>query len=154
MDQRAALVALVAAGAWLLWRAQLDAPAPGDPAVKLDPPARGIADLASAIAVAEGFGVPGAKPTRQHNPGDLVLGGSVETFPTDYSGWQALYHQLEVMRAGRSAYYQPWMSIADVAAVWTATEPEAWAANVVDRLRTLGHDVSLETPIGDVLNVV
>ena len=55
--------------------------------------------LAQAIATAEGFGVPGAVPTRANNPGDLVMGDQglgvanaegVTIYPTIAAGWAAL----------------------------------------------------------------
>lgn len=53
--------------------------------------------LVRAIAEREGFGVPGARPTRNHNPGDLrgwpgcatdARGFSI--FPDDETGWAKL----------------------------------------------------------------
>ena len=56
-----------------------------------------ISTMARAIAQQEGFGVPGARPTRNHNCGDLrgwpgypVDEGGFSIFPDDETGWAKL----------------------------------------------------------------
>lgn len=110
--------------------------------------------FANAIAHAEGFGVAGAIPTVRNNPGDLKLPSTfpnITTFATAADGWEALYRQLDFIRNG-SDYYQPTMTIAEVARVWTATEQSAWASNVIASMRSQGYDVNGDTVIGDVLS--
>lgn len=78
--------------------------------------------IAQAIAKAEGFGVPGALPTRAHNPGDLELGdlgnGTINgktVFGSDTEGWNALYKQVQLIVSGGSSYYSTsdsWRSLA------------------------------------------
>jgi hypothetical protein len=115
---------------------------------------RGLTLFASAIAVAEGFGVPGAIPTVRNNPGDLKLDGvTITTFPTEQAGWDALVRQLRLIRDGQSRYYTPDMTLAQMGRVWTATEQESWSANVMLALRGNGlTDVTLETPLSRILN--
>lgn len=108
---------------------------------------RGVLALAEAIAHAEGFGVPGAIPTRAHNPGDLVIPAwpgpslgaeGISVFDSDGEGWLRLYRQLELIRAGRSRVYTLGMSIRDMAAKWTRTQPDDWARNVAAALAANG----------------
>jgi hypothetical protein len=114
----------------------------------------GLDLFASAIAIAEGFGVPGAIPTVRHNPGNLKLDGqTITTFPNDEAGWEALRRQLRLIRDGQSRYYTPTMTIAEMGRVWTTTEQSAWSANVMLALRGHGlRDVTLETPLSRMLN--
>ena len=61
-----------------------------------------VSKLAQLIAKQEGFGVPGAIPTRQNNPGDLEHApgeshegtGAIGSFATPEDGWAALERQL------------------------------------------------------------
>ena len=110
-------------------------------------------DFAESIAYAEGYGVPGAIPTVRNNPGDLKLtgDGSITTFPTVQAGWDALYHQLEIMRDGTSSYYRPDMRLIDMARIWTTTEQSAWVSNVVRSMQSRGHSVTIYSILGDVL---
>jgi hypothetical protein len=111
--------------------------------------------FANAIAFAEGFGVPGAIPTVRNNPGDLKLpadGGAITTFATPADGWEALYKQLDLIRTGASRYYQPTMTIDQVARVWTATEQSIWRNNVLTSMSRQGYNVTAGTVIGDVLS--
>jgi hypothetical protein len=62
--------------------------------------------LAQLIAKQEGFGVPGAKPTRDHNPGDLehapgiaAWDGGIGIEPSDDQGWADLERQLTLYAA-------------------------------------------------------
>lgn len=57
--------------------------------------------LAQLIARREGFGKPGTKPTRDHNPGDLehaphvgAWDGKIGIEPDDDDGWEDLERQL------------------------------------------------------------
>lgn len=59
--------------------------------------------LAQLIAREEGFGIPGAKPTRDHNPGDLehapgiyAWDGQIGIERDDDSGWADLERQLRL----------------------------------------------------------
>jgi hypothetical protein len=110
--------------------------------------------FANAIASAEGFGVPGAIPTVRNNPGDLKLpssGGAITTFATPADGWEALYKQLDLIRSGSSSFYDPDMSVAQVAGVWTATQQSEWLTNVLASMARQGYNVGPGTPIGVVL---
>lgn len=103
-----------------------------------------IKRFAEAIATAEGFGVPGAIPTRAHNPGDLKLPASLSPlgylaghtiFATDEDGWQALYRQLQLIVDGRSRIYTLSMTIDEMGARYAPPDPQTWARNVA---RVLG----------------
>jgi hypothetical protein len=114
-------------------------------------PSSTVQRIAKAIAKAEGFYVSGSVPSRAHNPGDLKLGdkgyGTIDgktIFPSDSQGWQALYHEVQLILDGKSAYYQPSMSIADIGNIYSGGDPN-WAQNVAD---DLGVDV--DTQIGQV----
>jgi hypothetical protein len=102
----------------------------------------GINALASAVSVAEGYGVSGALPTRNNNPGDLESGGSVTSYPDPQSGWDALTGQLEAIVNGTSSVYSPNMTLAQVGNIYAGGDPN-WAANVAQQL-----GVSTDTPIG------
>ena len=59
--------------------------------------------LAQLIARQEGFGIAGAKPTRDHNPGDLEHAphlqgwdGAIGIEPNDDAGWSDLERQLRL----------------------------------------------------------
>lgn len=107
-----------------------------------------VGPLAEAIARAEGFYAVGPTiPKAAHNPGNLKRGdvgfgttaGGITIFASDADGWTALRRQLLLIFEGRSRYYQPTMTLAEMARTWTATEQSAWAANVA---RGLGVPVS------------
>lgn len=69
-------------------------------------------NLIQAIAREEGWGVEGAIPTRDHNPGDIVFGqfaqkhgclhcdGRFADFPCDAAGFQAMYDLLAIHYVG------------------------------------------------------
>jgi hypothetical protein len=95
-----------------------------------------VTAVAKAIAIAEGFGIVGAKPTRQNNPGDITGSGEILSFQSQSDGWDALYHQLELIFDNRSHVYNSGMTIQEVANHWTETEKTIWAANVADQLGT------------------
>jgi hypothetical protein len=101
-------------------------------------------DLADAIAYAEGFGVPGALPTVNNNPGDLTSGGQLNVYPDSTAGYTALQGQLDRIAAGQSKYYNPSMSISQIGQVYANGDPN-WASNVADYL-----GVSPDTPFSSV----
>jgi hypothetical protein len=121
----------------------------------------GIRDLALAIAHAEGFGRPGAIPTRANNPGDLVIPGwsgaqlgaeGISVFPSESAGWDALYAQLQRIVDGRSHIYTVQTTIGEMARRWTATDVESWTTNVIAYLVAHGYSaVTAETPIGRIV---
>jgi hypothetical protein len=103
--------------------------------------------LATAVAHAEGFGVRHAIPTRYHNPGDLksariykklpgqkALGkGDHIVFESDYAGWAALRDYLTKMVDGRSHYYNPNMTLAQMSRIY-AGNWRPWLAIVTKEL--------------------
>lgn len=157
-------IALVALGGYFLLlaqRAQADSvPLPsggtGDlPAAPADSPGlilpaqdtTKVQAIGQAISVAEGYGVPGAIPTLRNNPGDLVSGGVIATFPDPQTGWNRLYNQINIMLAGQSQYYTVDMSWYQIGAIWARDSSGAWARNVatvlgVDPSSTLSDYVS------------
>jgi hypothetical protein len=98
--------------------------------------------LAVAISHAEGFGRRGKIPTKYHNPGDLKArygvtlqgqrrvgkGGHI-VFWADVDGWAALRDQIAKMMDGRSEYYNPDMTLTQVARVY-ATRWRPWVKTV------------------------
>lgn len=101
-----------------------------------------ISKIADAIALAEGYNVPGSRPRRNNNPGDLeqdVTGkaighdGPYVVYASPEDGLDALKHQVRLMFKG-SHIYKPSMSIGELACHYTATDPEAWARNVAGHL--------------------
>jgi hypothetical protein len=99
--------------------------------------------IADAIAHAEGFYAPGNPlPRRANNPGDLKNGdvghGTINDktiYATVEDGWNALYKQVHLMLEGVSHYYQPTMTIAEMAVVYTGADAaSSWAATVADKL--------------------
>jgi len=114
--------------------------------------------LADAIAFAEGYYVAGSRAAVNNNPGNLtvdITGQGIGTDgmfikyanPTD--GFNALYKQVEMMIMGTSAFYNPSMSIAEIAKRYASTTPDEWinwANNVAARL-----GVSPETTLNDLL---
>jgi hypothetical protein len=65
-------------------------------------------------------------------------------FETLEQGWQALRRQVQAMLDGSSAFYQPGMSIREVATIYTGGDkPDAWASIVAGQL-----GVPEDTPIG------
>jgi hypothetical protein len=107
-----------------------------------------IQRFAIAISVAEGFGKPGAIPTVYHNPGDLKppngssnywqgqtgvgLGGHA-TFANNNVGWAALYKQINLWRAGKSANIFPSFTFEQCARKY-AEDWQPWLANVTREL--------------------
>lgn len=114
-------------------------------------PSDAIARFANAIAIAEGYPVAGSVADRAHNPGNLKNGepsiNGVTIYSTPADGWSALFHQLVLIRDGRSSRYNPQMSIADMADIYTgADDPSDWTTNVATVL-----GVAPTTPIGSLL---
>lgn len=123
---------------------------------------RKVNDLASAIARAEGFYVPGSIPQRANNPGNLksptwtyageregsTLGAGIVVFQTADAGWAALKRQIMLIVSGESNNYSLSMSIAQMDSVWTgnATEGRAWSDNVA-----LAFGVNPSTTLGEAL---
>lgn len=98
--------------------------------------------LAQAIARQEGFYVHGSIPQRNHNPGNLRHGvggsaskangtaGGFATYASDEDGFEDLRRQVRMMLTGESSFYNPSMSIWDVAQTYTQTQQLEWATNV------------------------
>jgi hypothetical protein len=112
-----------------------------------------ISKIADAIAFAEGYFVDGSRPRRNNNPGDLerdptgkgiAWDGPYVIYATAQDGREALEHQVRLMFAG-SHIYKPWMTVAEIARRYTATEPAVWARNVAGRL-----GVKLETRLDQI----
>lgn len=99
--------------------------------------------IAQAIAYAEGFyrgdgSLNGnAKPVRYNNPGDLSDATGIRQFATLEEGWNALYRQIDLILSGSSRVYDADMTIAEMAALYTADGPvasAAWARTVAGKL--------------------
>jgi hypothetical protein len=111
--------------------------------------------LAKAIARAEGFGIPGALPTRANNPGDLMAGdigfGEIDgktVFQTAEDGWDALKRQLLLIVNGRSNYYDAFDTFRQFAVTYTGGDsPDSWLA-------VLKQDLGIgeSTRLGDWVN--
>jgi len=110
--------------------------------------------IARAIATAEGFFVLGSRPNRNRNPGNLTASFGYQTlgsdgpfpiFATDTAGWAALKDQIRMMLDGSSEHYKPYMTIAEIAEHYTATEQAIWARNVANEL-----GVSVDTQLQNV----
>lgn len=107
--------------------------------------------LAQAIAKAEGFGVPGALPTRINNPGDMELGDrgwGTEAAKTVYpkadwnadlndreDGCSALRRECLAILSGASHTFDPRWTFLHLAQEWTGGDkPTDWAGIVVGEL--------------------
>lgn len=105
-----------------------------------------IQNFAQAISFAEGFGVAGAIPTLANNPGDMIVPAAtgatgktlgsegITVFDSVQNGWNALYHQLQLIVNGSSHVYSLSDTIDSMAAKWTNTQASAWSANVASYL--------------------
>ena len=95
-----------------------------------------IVTLAAAIAHAEGFWVPAARPRRNNNPGDLVADGAAAgQFPSRLAGFDALADKLWRMLAGMSHVYPRSFTFAQFAQAWTGGDnAAAWCTSVCDDL--------------------
>lgn len=103
-----------------------------------------IWQLAQAIALAEGYNIPGSNPARLNNPGDISDGGKtygfeshsgsdVTKFPDAETGWRWLYNKLGNILAGGSHVYSANMTFVQFAQKW-AGNWQAWATNVTREL--------------------
>ncbi len=117
-------------------------------------PSSTVQRIARAIAFAEGFYVPGSRPARDHNPGDMtedLIGKSIGTdgpfvvYASDDDGWANLYAQIQKWLDGSSSYASQESTVADLAEFYTTTDQTAWATNVANQL-----GVSINTPIGEI----
>lgn len=110
-----------------------------------------------AIAVAEGYQVPGSNPARLNNPGDISdyagtygfeahSGSNVTHFPDAETGWRMLYAKIRNALTGKSAVYSPQMTFLDFAKKY-AGDWQHWYVNVTN---DLGVDPG--TKIGDWYN--
>jgi hypothetical protein len=97
-----------------------------------------IARIVDAIAFAEGYSIPGSRPHRNNNPGDLErdptgkgIGhdGPYVIYASAEDGREALEHQVRLMFGG-SHIYKPSMTIAEVAEHYASTDQAAWGKNV------------------------
>jgi len=94
-----------------------------------------------AIAHAEGFYVNGSIPQLANNPGDLrlgdvgygTLGEGITVFKDADEGWTRLFHQVERMLTGKSPYYPPTMTLAEMGMTYSGGDPN-WAKNVAAAL--------------------
>lgn len=146
------LIAAALAALLILWlmKKKLDSAVPADR----------IQRFAEAIAAAEGFFVPGSRPARNHNPGNLTLDiggnsavpigndGRFVVYASDHDGWEDLRAQINLALSGGSSIYTPDMSVLEFAKHWTpdpAGAPLTWATNVASKL-----GVSISTPISEV----
>lgn len=109
--------------------------------------------LSDAIATAEGFYIPGSRPQRNHNPGDMtvdLIGRGIGTdgpfivYADDGDGWDNLKAQVSKWFDGSSAHADSSSTIQDLSGFYTSTEQGSWAANVA---RALGVDTN--TPISE-----
>lgn len=116
-----------------------------------------IWDVARAIAMAEGYNVPGAVPFVLNNPGDISdgkdtygaqfhSGSNVTHFPDPHTGWTWLYNKLSNAAQGRSHVYSPDMTWTQFAQKW-AGDWQNWLNNVT---RALGVDP--ESTFGEYMN--
>lgn len=109
--------------------------------------------VARAIAVAEGYMkqdgtiLSGNRSAKANNPGSIMTAEwKLIEYPTPDAGWQALYRQVDLMLSGKSRYYNPSMTISEVARIYTGEASYMnWARNVATVL-----GVTPDTPIGGV----
>jgi hypothetical protein len=115
-----------------------------------------ISKFSDAIEKAEGYGVPGALPTRINNPGDLCLGdkgwGVTEgktNFPSYEIGRAALDRESALICTGTSHVYRLSDTIMQVALKYTGGDNAlAWATTVSGHL-----GVMTTTTIYDYMNL-
>jgi hypothetical protein len=93
--------------------------------------------FSEAIATAEGFFVNGSRPQRKNNPGDIMSHGEYVVYSSIAEGWQALYALVYKMFYGGSLYYNPTMTISQVAYYYAdgKDDPDGaanWAQNVAN----------------------
>jgi hypothetical protein len=115
-------------------------------------------DCCRAVAVAEGYGIPGANPTVLNNPGDISdgsnvygaeyhSGSNITKFPSAQLGWQWLYAKLANIVNGVSTVYDVSYSWREIGAKWAPPNAEVWASNVASAL-----GVDPDSSIGDYVN--
>lgn len=155
-------ISLLAIAAYLLYKQNLgtESDSVGDLGGYVDTSSDSLTvKIAQAIATAEGFYVPGSRPARNHNPGDMtadLIGRSIGTdgnfvvYASDHDGWLNLYAQINSWLNGTSRYHSQNSTIADIAGLgnevgYTSTEQTSWAQNVANYL-----GVDLNTPIGEI----
>jgi len=118
------------------------------------------ATLAHAIAKAEGFGVPGALPTRINNPGDMELGDrgwGTEAAKTIYpkadwnadfsdktDGCSALRRECFAILTGASHSFDLSYSFAQLAQEWTGNDHEGDWCNTVTQALALSSETTLQ----------
>ncbi len=115
-----------------------------------------IPRLAELIAAEEGYGIPGALPTRDHNPGDLRHSphsfhssdapDAIGEIDTPVDGWNDLVRQL-ALYAGRA----PAMTLAQAIYDWAPPSENNSAAYLAYIVKGLG--VSSDTPLTDALQI-
>lgn len=159
----AVITALLAVAAWLTSRfvAGKGARAADAAGFKLGgfnsgAPTSSIVRMANAIAVAEGFGVEGAIPTRANNPGNLVIPGwtgatlgseRISVFGSATEGFQRLYFQLQIIKDGRSNVYTLNDTIETMGAKWAPLDTDGnWPRNVARQM-----SVPITTRLGELL---
>ena len=107
--------------------------------------------LAQLIARREGFGIPGTKPTRDHNPGDLKHAphihswdGAIGIEPNDAAGWEDLERQLRLY-AGRG------LTLAQMVAIYAPSSENDSAAYL--RFICAGLGLPANTPVSEALEL-
>lgn len=98
----------------------------------------------SAIASAEGYGIPKAIPTLTNNPGDLengdigygMMGNGITNYPSIEAGMRALDAQISAIANGTSKNYSPNESINSIGQKYAGqgTQGSNWANNVANAL--------------------
>ncbi len=120
-----------------------------------------IAQFAEAIAWAEGFYVPGSRPARNHNPGNLTvdltgggqgvgMDGPFIVYGSDADGFADLQIQIRKIFDGTSRFYNSGMTIFEVAKRWTTTDQIAWAQIVAQKLGVTVNDTLASLPSLDI----
>jgi hypothetical protein len=107
--------------------------------------------LAMAIAHQEGYFSPLVNiPQSSNNPGDIEIGDIGEgtrygktIFKNPVSGWLCLFEQIEKMVNGKSQYYKPTMTFAQMGLIYSGGNNQ-YARNIcaflgIDTTKTLGE---------------
>lgn len=111
--------------------------------------------LGEGIAQAEGFGIPGALPTRYNNPGDVTDGsGNKIQFMSVADGFSALYKNVMGAFDGTSTYYTPTMTLQQFAETWTGgDQADSWITTVLAVFNSArGTSLSPDNTLQDVSN--
>lgn len=102
-----------------------------------------IQRIAHAIATAEGFFVPGSRPNRNNNPGDLkgnyagtAVGNDAgfDVYATPDDGWAALYRQVTLWLTNKSHVANQDTTLYELSRLYTTTDQDAWLNNVASQL--------------------